>query len=91
MGRIVEKQRWKCRSCGSISFEPALLVARSPFEYSTMLTACPVCKQCDEGFDVLCDEPGCNRIAGCGWPTENNDDEWGGYRNTCYAHMKDKK
>lgn len=27
-----------------------------------------------------CDEPGCTREGGCGWPTD------GGYRRTCYEH-----
>ena len=32
-----------------------------------------------------CDEPGCYEVTSCGWPTED-----GGYRRTCYKHMKDK-
>jgi len=32
-----------------------------------------------------CDEPGCYEVTSCGWPTED-----GGYRRTCYTHMKDK-
>ena len=30
-----------------------------------------------------CDEPGCNRVASCGWPTGD-----GGYRCTCYEHAE---
>ena len=33
----------------------------------------------------LCDEPGCFKDAGCGWPSEK------GYRWTCYEHGKPKK
>jgi hypothetical protein len=32
-----------------------------------------------------CYEPGCYEVTSCGWPTED-----GGYRRTCYKHMKDK-
>lgn len=32
----------------------------------------------------ICDEPGCLEDAGCGWPTKD-----GGYRRTCYKHMKE--
>jgi hypothetical protein len=31
----------------------------------------------------LCDEPGCYTHASCGFPVE------GGYRTTCYSHMKE--
>jgi hypothetical protein len=87
MGRIREKRRWKCNACGTVTLEHELLTAPSPFDAADELTACPKCKQCDEGFDLLCDEPGCSNHAGCGWPTGDNDDEWGGYRNTCGKHM----
>ena len=30
-----------------------------------------------------CDEPGCYEVTSCGFPTED-----GGYRHTCYSHMK---
>jgi hypothetical protein len=33
-----------------------------------------------------CDEPGCYEVTSCGWPTED-----GGYRRTCYEHMKKDK
>ena len=33
----------------------------------------------------LCDEPGCFKGAGCGWPSES------GYRQTCYEHMMENK
>lgn len=87
MGRIKEKRRWKCNACGTVTLEPELLTAPSPFDDTDLLTACPNCKQCDEGFELLCDESGCDAVAGCGWPTRNNADEWGGYRNTCGKHM----
>jgi hypothetical protein len=32
--------------------------------------------------EMQCDEPGCEKHAGCGWPSPN------GYRRTCGQHMK---
>lgn len=86
MGRITGKQKWKCKACGAVSLEGELLTAPSPFDTNDTLSGCPECKQCSEGFDLLCDDPGCSAIAGCGWPTGDNLDEWGGYRNTCGKH-----
>ena len=61
--------------------ETEMLIALSPFNPDTILSACPKCKQCDEGFFQLCDEPGCDREATCGWPHPD------GYRRTCGEHM----
>jgi hypothetical protein len=88
MGRIKENNRWQCCNCRSITLEPDLLTAPSPFDPTDTLTACPNCTQCNEGFDLLCDKPGCSLHAGCGWPTGNDADEWGGYRTTCGKHMQ---
>jgi hypothetical protein len=33
----------------------------------------------------MCDEPGCFKNAGCGWPSEN------GYRRTCGEHYREHK
>lgn len=87
MGRIREKNRWRCGACCAVNLEPDLPTDPSPFDPTDTLTACPNCKQCDEGFELLCDEPECNAVAGCGWSTGNDQDEWGGYRNTCSRHM----
>lgn len=89
MERIREDRRWKCKNCGVVTLEPALLTAPSPFCDTFELTGCPGCKDCSEGFGLLCDEPGCNQEAGAGWPTGNDDDAWGGYRQTCYRHTRD--
>ena len=88
MSRIRENRLWRCRACRDVTLEPALLTAPSPFCDTYELTACPECKCCDEGFAPICDEPGCNAESGCGWPTGNEADAWGGYRNTCYKHSK---
>jgi len=91
MGRINEKNRWRCRNCDEVTLEPDLLTAPSPFDADYTLIACPVCKQCDDGFELLCDENGCNSVVSCGWPTSDNSDQWGGYRNTCHRHGKETK
>lgn len=82
----LKSRRWRCNLCRTVSPEGELLTAPSPFADTYELTACPKCKQCDEGFDQLCDEPGCTRGVNCGWPTGNKDDAWGGYRQTCSDH-----
>lgn len=74
--------RWRCVHCSAVTPDSGLLVATSPFDPDDTLTGCPKCKQCNEGFDEMCDEPGCGDAASCGWPSS------GGYRRTCYAHMK---
>ena len=80
-----EDKRWKCKSCGMITLEPALLRAPSPFDETDILTACPHCKWVND-FDEMCDEPGCTEEASCGFPVE--DEAFGGYRRTCHQHWK---
>lgn len=86
MTRIVENIRWRCNSCGGISTSPELLSAPNPFLAEDQITGCQWCRQCTEGFMLLCDEAGCERIGSCGWPTGNPTDQWGGYRTTCFEH-----
>lgn len=85
---MTRERRWRCKECSVANPESKMLTAPSPFDASATLTACPSCKTCDEGFELLCDEPGCDREAGCGWPTGDANDEWGGYRNTCFNHWR---
>lgn len=85
MGRLGANRRWRCKTCGETTLAPELLEAPSPFRPYDTLTGCPACRCC-EGFDLLCDEPECGREASCGWPTGNDADAWGGYRQTCYEH-----
>ena len=80
-----EGRMWRCKACNTITPEHALLTAVSPFDAEQSLTACPKCKTCDEGFDLLCDEPGCRLAVSCGWPTLD-----GAYRQTCGLHMERK-
>ena len=78
--------KWQCNNCNIIISKDEWLTAPSPFDPDEMLTACPRCRQCVDGFALLCDEPGCTRPATCGWPTGAADDEWGGYRHSCGDH-----
>ena len=86
MTRILKNQRWRCSACNAVTLEPELLIAPSPFDTTDILSACPKCKQCDEGFDLLCDEAGCDAVVAGGWATGNDADEFGGYKNTCSTH-----
>jgi hypothetical protein len=80
-----ELKRWRCQECKAITLEPALLSAPNPFDPDDTIVGCPNCKSVAE-FDELCDEPGCERPASCGFPTAA-----GGYRRTCYDHSDFKK
>lgn len=88
MTRRTEDKRWICNGCRTLLKQGWLLSAPSPFDAEQTLTGCPRCKQCDESFTEVCDEPTCLREAGCGWPTGDDLDNWGGYRRTCYQHMQ---
>ena len=65
-----------------VSHEAELLTEPSPFDATDTLTGCPSCKACADGFDLMCDETGCNEVACCGWSAG----ESRGYRNTCGKH-----
>ena len=67
-----------------MTLETELLTAPSPFDMSDTLTACPTCKEVNDFYEV-CDEPGCTREAGCGFPAGP---EFGGYRRTCFEHSQ---
>lgn len=88
MSRIEENNKWRCNNCSEITLASGHLKAQSPFNHDDVLVACPKCKQCDEGFTLLCDEDGCTKEAGRGWPTGDDSDKWGGYRNTCGKHFQ---
>lgn len=77
-----ELKRWRCQDCSHIALETELLCAPSPFAAEDTITGCPHCKGVPQ-FDELCDEPGCNKEASCGFPAG---EEFGGYRRTCYDH-----
>ena len=78
------QQLFKCNLCEA-AIEPAqLLVSTNPFDSSEEITGCPHCKQCTEGFTVLCDVTGCRESVTCGWPSPH------GYRQTCGVHWERK-
>ena len=71
--------KWRCQDCNEISIEQDLLHAPNPFKPSEVITGCPLCKSAD-GFDAICDVPGCESMVSCGTPTPD------GYRHTCSKH-----
>ena len=75
--------RWRCNECGWHGFSEQLLEAPNPFDPDgcAPVLGCPTCKSINE-FTNVCDEPGCKRDAGCGWPSYSQ-----GYRRTCFEHM----
>lgn len=72
--------RWQCRECGWHGNEDAIARVKDP-ESDVVWNVCPQCRAADQ-FDNLCDEPGCDALAGCGWPSDK------GYRRTCFKHSK---
>ena len=72
-------KRWRCQTCRTITLGKDLLTAPNPFDPSDTLTGCPKCKMV-EGFDAICDEPGCVQASSCGFNTSE------GYRRTCHEH-----
>lgn len=70
---------WRCAECQMIHQEDDLLTAPNPFDDECFLTGCPNCLSIDDFYEV-CDEPGCDQDATCGFPTED------GYRRTCFEH-----
>ncbi len=73
--------RWRCKDCNHITPSHAILRTTNPFDASDTISGCPNCRQV-ESFELICDEPGCDSLARCGWPTKN------GYRQTCFRHAK---
>ena len=88
MAKDIDK-RWRCRACDTITLEPDLLRGPNPFDSEDILCGCPVCHEVNE-FDEICDEPNCESIASCGFPTQEGD-QWDGYRGTCYEHSPYKR
>ena len=80
--------RWRCTECDHcMNEESELLSAPNPFDAANEVYGCPACKEVN-CFTNICDEPGCNDDASCGFPTET------GYRHTCgkhYNHRQEQK
>ena len=80
------EDRYRCKVCNWIGGDKEMLKASSPFDAEDTLRACPECKQCTEGFDLLCNISGCKEIGDCGFPTKMH-----GYMWTCYKHYAEYK
>ena len=74
--------KWKCSECSVIYTDDKLLIAPSPFEPDDNITGCPTCRSVNS-FEQVCDEEGCDKLAGCGWPSYSRR-----YRRTCAKHMR---
>lgn len=77
--------RWVCTECEYIGALSTFDTVRDPKDENNWWTICPNCRAADQITDV-CDEPGCERRATCGWPGKN-----GGYRRTCFDHSQFKR
>lgn len=77
-------KKWKCEECNTITDEDGLLIADNPFLTTNIIVGCPVCFSVNS-MAAACDEYGCEKLAACGFPTDE------GYRNTCGEHMRKYK
>jgi hypothetical protein len=68
--------RFRC-DCGAVYSESD--IPKWPGPKGARWSYCPSCFE-PEKFDNICDEPGCNSLASCGFPRD------GGYRRTCREH-----
>jgi hypothetical protein len=72
---------FECRECSWRGEQDEIIQFADPEMAGNSWRICPNCR-CAECFDNMCDEPGCQLVAGCGWPSPD------GYRRTCYDHWK---
>jgi hypothetical protein len=71
---------WRCNECGKKTERSLMLEGVNPFDETDYVLGCPGCRACNPPWIEVCDEPGCERQADCGTPTD------GGYRRTCGRH-----
>ena len=71
----------KCKECHWLGTWGQVLKAPNPFDVTMNIRGCPSCKEVEIIFDV-CDEPGCEDFATCGFPVKDERE----YRRTCGAH-----
>jgi hypothetical protein len=81
---MTKEHRWRCTECDTVVADSELLKAKNPFAPNDIeeLYGCPKCLSVMGTTDLLklCDEPGCNLLATCGFPVDD------GYRRTCSLH-----
>lgn len=81
---MTKEYRWRCSECGEIVADSEFLKSKNPFAPLGIdeLFGCPKCLSVmgTTEFNGLCDEPGCDLMATCGFPVED------GYRRTCSFH-----
>jgi len=58
--------KWLCGDCDAVTDNPQ--EAPHPLRLNEQITGCPKCGDVD--LTRACDEPGCERAASCGTPTE---------------------
>lgn len=78
--------RFRCNFCGGIFKEHRLLRAASPFDPNDTLRGCPRCKQCADGFDLLCCVEGCDHMVAVGKVHPEH-----GYVWICSKHDADER
>lgn len=72
---------FRCTACEWHGTEAQIDRVNDPKPGSTAIwNVCSRCRDAEQ-FVNMCDEPGCNNEAGCGWPSDN------GYRRTCGEHI----
>ncbi len=81
MMRAARTLLFRCKECDWRGDESEIIRFDDPELKGNTWNICPRCRTA-ENFENLCDEPGCGRVAGCGWPSSD------GYRRTCYKHME---
>jgi hypothetical protein len=71
----------RCTGCGVIYEVEKLDRVKDPMYGEFIWQVCPdrECRTVDN-FTHICDEPGCDQSATCGWNSP------AGYRHTCYLH-----
>ena len=80
-----QKKRWICTECGFIGKIGEFDIVPDPKVISNSWTVCPKCRTPDHVTDV-CDEPGCDREATCGFNTRDPARGPDIYRRTCWEH-----
>ena len=77
-------KKWKCSECDTVTDEDGILTANNPFVAKDIIQGCPNCFSVNT-MKIVCDEYGCEKLATCGYPTDE------GYRNSCGEHMRKYK